>query len=368
MSEEGFFWGDSQVPEELFPKTAIVCLSSNHGGMEFDAKILARRLSMWSESCLLVVRRGAWLEAVAREESLPYVSISMSYNFSIFGIFKIRRVLRSRGIRLLVYFGSSEMRSLRFCLNDSIDRFVVRHGTPKSKKKTDFIHRFLWSKVTHHWTISEALHRNVLELFPVKGKPVFINYTGQGEKLDELPMPRSLSYQDDTLLIGQIARVERVKGQFDTLSVLKKLRLSGINAKVVFYGDGRSLDDLKKAANAEGLLSDITFKGQVPKPYRHLDKQHVFLYPSYSEGFGNAFTEAISSGIHCLCYENTCFPEYRSLGFSYSMVPNGDIEALVDRAKEIWQTRERQPLENREIANEVFSDRAEMVRLYRALY
>ena len=356
------------VDEMKFPKTAVVCLSPNHGGMEISARVLASRLSQWSEGCVFVVRRGSWLERIARDMSLQHIAISMKYHFSITGIFQIRKALRDHRVRLMIYVGSSEMRTLRFSVNKKIDRFVVRHGTPKSNKKTDLAHRFLWSRVTHHWAVSEYIRLNVCELFPVQESSSFVNYGGQGEKLDELPFPLPLTSSSEKLCIGQVARVEYIKGQFDSLEALRRIRESGIDAEIVFYGDGRNMEDLKSRVQEKNLLEHVTLAGQIRKPYMRLGQHHMFLYPSYSEGFGNSFTEAISSGIHCLCYNNSCFPEYRFLGFRYNMVPNGDIDALVQRIKEIWESKESQPLGNRDLARDIFSDQAEIIRLYKALY
>ena len=367
MSESDCLAG-FQVPHNLFPRTAVVCLSPNHGGMEISSRTLASRLSKWSEGCIFIVRRNSWLEEIAREASLAHVPIAMKHHFSVNGIRQIRKALKDYDIRLVIYAGSSEMRTLRFCINQKIDRFVVRHGTPKTKSKTDLIHRFLWSKVTHHMAISNLMRSNVSELFPVKGRSVFVNYVSQGEKLESLPIPKAISAEENTLRIVQIARVERVKGQFDGLKVLQKIRDSAVNAKLTFYGSGQDLSELKEAARARGLSAHVSFEGQVREPYKYLGEHHVFLYPSYSEGFGNSFAEALSAGIHSLCYDNTCLPEYRHLGFCYEMVRTGDIDSLVARIREIWITRESQPLENREVARSVFSDAAEMTRLHNALY
>ena len=356
------------MPEELFPKTAVVCLSPNHGGMEISSKGLASRLSQWSEQCIFVVRRGSWLESFADQASLQCIPVTMKHHFSINGIRQIRKAFKDHDIRLVIYAGSSEMRTLRFCINDKIDKFVVRHGTPKSKRKTDLVHQFLWSKVTHHMAISDAMRTNVSRLFPVKNKTVFVNYVSQGEKLRSLPVPKKMSSTDDKLKIVQTARVEYIKGHFDSIDVLEKLRGLGIDAKLSFYGGGRDLPNLKADVKARGLSEHVSFEGQITEPYRFFGRYHVFLYPSYSEGFGNSFAEALSAGMHSFCYDNTSLPEYRYLGFNYVMAPTGSITSLADGIRAAWLNREPQPLSNRDTAKRVFSDEAEMIRLYQALY
>jgi glycosyltransferase involved in cell wall biosynthesis len=355
----------NDTTEELLPRIAVVCLSGNHGGMEINARVLASRLSEWSEYCILIVRQGTWLEECANQFGLNFVSVSMPFNFSLLAAHRIRQALRIAKIEVMVYFGSSEMKTLRFSLSPMLKQFMVRHGTHKRSSKKDIVHRFLWSKVSSHWAVSESIKNNVKDIYPTDGKKFFVNYTGQGEKLRVLPNP--LSIHGDKMHIAHIGRIEREKGQFDVLSVLKNLLDQGLDAEVSFFGSGRSFNELWDAAADAGLLSHINFAGQVDRPYTRLGFFNIFLYPSYGEGFGNSFTEAISSGIHCFCYDNTCFPEYRALGFKYRMVRTGDVQALTDAVLDVWNRKEPQPLENREVAVRHFSDEAEMSRLREAL-
>ncbi|PZA00877.1 hypothetical protein A6K26_001050 [Gammaproteobacteria bacterium 2W06] len=350
-----------------FPPTAIVCLSPNHGGMEIDSCALAKTFSKSSDSCLFIVRRGSWLEKVAQELSLNHVAIDMRWHFSIRGIRQIRKAFSEHGTRLVIYAGSSEMRTLRFCMNKNIERFVVRHGTHKNRKKKDLVHRFFWYKVTHHMVISKSLRSNVDEVFPVGDRPIFVSYVNQGEKLKDLPLPRGVA-EKSVLSLAQVARVERAKGQFDSLEVLGKLRKSGVNADLTFYGAGRDLVALERETKLKRLDHYVAFKGQVEAPYRYLGRHHIFLYPSYGEGFGNSFAEALSTGMHCICYNNTSMPEYRAIGFNYEMVETGDIDGLVDRILGIRKNVTKPPLANRDVATRVFSEKEELARIHRALY
>lgn len=54
----------------------------------------------------------------------------------------------------------------------------------------------------------------------------------------------------------------------------------------------------------------------------------MFLFPSYGEGFGNAFIEAISFGCKAISYDNTTFKEFKELGFDFNIVENKNIERI----------------------------------------
>jgi len=353
--------------KRLLPRMAVVCLSDNYGGMEINARLLASRLSRWSEYSVLITRRGTWLEQSAREFGINCFSVPMRWNFSPTAAYRIRAELYAKCISAVIFLGSSEMKTLRFSLPSTVEEFIVRHGTPKRTSKKDVFHRTLWSKVTRHWAISKSMSTNVEKIYPVAGKKILVNYTGQGEKLAIMPFPLEIGGTSEKLKIAHIGRIEAVKGQFDVLEVLKSMLSRGVDAEVTFYGKGRELEKLMKSASDAGLTSHVHFAGQVDAPYQYLNQFHFFVYPSYSEGFGSAFTEAISSGIHCFCYDNTCFPEYRTLGFNYQMFETGDINALSEAVFDTWHRQEPQPIGNRKLAVQFFSDEAEMSRLQKAI-
>jgi glycosyltransferase involved in cell wall biosynthesis len=352
----------------LLPPIMIVCLSTNFGGMEIDAKLLAKRLSKFSRACVFIVRKGSWLEREAKREKINHYSISMRLNFSLKAIFQIRKALKQEESKIVIYFGSSEMKTLCFALNNIPEHFVVRHGTEKSNPKKDLFHRYSWRKVTGHWAISRSMERNVYKIYPTERRVVFTNYTGQGEKISNLPLPLELDKNIFPVLkIAHIGRIERVKGQFDLLKIARILKDQGIPLKVTFFGSGVESAKLEKEAQELELSEQVFFAGHVDRPYESLGDFHAFVYPSYSEGFGNSFTEAICSGIHCFCYDNTCFPEYLELGFRYHMVRTGDLQALARRVFEVWTDDVPQPLVNRAIGRRHLSDDAEVLRLRDAL-
>ena len=201
-------------------KTAVLCFSPSGGGMEHDAAFMAEKINQYLGECLLIVRRGTWLENFAKDNEVPSVSISFRGNFSFQAIRQLRRLWHREEIRNVIFLGSSEIRSIHFSLSPSVERFIVRHGTTKSSSKKDIVHRLIWSQVTAHWCISEHLKRNVEALFPVGRAKVFVNYVGLGDKLTCLPHAKPLSWDDDVLRLVHVGRLVPGKGQRDALEVI----------------------------------------------------------------------------------------------------------------------------------------------------
>lgn len=335
--------------------------------MEHDAAFMAQKIHHHLGECLLVVRSGTWLERFAAQHGIPCVSISFRGNFSFQAIRDLRRLWRREGVRNVIFLGASEIRSIHFSLVSPVERFIVRHGTTKSSSKRDVVHRFTWSRVTAHWCISEHLKRNVAALFPVGRAEMFVSYVGLGDKLTYLPHARPLTEEDDMLRLVHVGRLVPGKGQRDALAVVAQLRARGVPVALTLYGSGPDQAELEAQVANLGLSQVVTLAGHVAHPYQYFGEFHGMLYPSYGEGFGNAFIEGLAAGMHGFSYNNTVFPELKSLGLYFHMVPDRQVEALVDVIEKVWQRREALPRENVARCQSLFSAEQEMAVLARHL-
>ena len=340
--------------------TAVLCFSSNDGGMEHDAAFMAQMIAEHLGECLLVVRKATWLEAFARRHDIPHAAIAFAGSFSIKAISSMRWLWRQHDIRNVIFLGASEIHSIHFSIGPPVKRFIVRHGTTKSSPKKDFIHRLTWSRVTAHWCISEHLKRNVMALFPLGSAEVFVDYVGLGSKLDYLPEARSLVAEDTILRLAHVGRLVPGKGQRDAIKAVKLAHEHGVPVTLTLFGQGGDQAYLEGLVNELGLEAVINFAGYVAHPYQHFADFHGFLYPSHGEGFGNAFAEALATGMHCFCYANTVFPEFRKQGLHFHMVSNKDYGGLAEEIIRVWEQREPQPRDNVESCRLLFSTQREM--------
>lgn len=340
--------------------TAVLCFSPNAGGMEHDAISMAESINQYLANTILVVRKGTWLEEKGVDSGLTVVPIDFKGSFSLSAIFKMRKVWHEFGIKNIIFLGSSEIKSIHFSITPSVECFIVRHGTIKSSIKKDFVRRFTWAKVTAHWCISKHLEDNVRKIFPIGNTPTFVNYIALGDKLYNIPQARPIREDDEIFRLVHAGRLVKGKGQRDALTVLNHLHRRKIPANLTFYGDGDDEHYLRCMAAELGLTDSVKFAGYVKAPFSHFDEYHAFVYPSYGEGLGNSFIEALASGIHCLAYENTVFPELKSAGLIFHMVPDRSIDGLVESLSDIWYSSTPMPLENIDLCKNIFSAESEM--------
>ena len=97
--------------------TAIICLSPNSGGMELDAIKLAKKLSPYMHITIIAKENHFIANSNAdyvgcngiELETIPFIfSLSPSI------IFRVRRIIQEKGIKNIIFFGASELKSLYF--------------------------------------------------------------------------------------------------------------------------------------------------------------------------------------------------------------------------------------------------------------
>lgn len=105
----------------------------------------------------------------------------------------------------------------------------------------------------------------------------------------------------DEILLGCVGRLDQQKNQSFLLNVLKEMRRSGENVKLLLVGDGEERDKLEKQAKDLEIADDVMFLGISNRVEEWLCAMDVLLIPSISEGFGIVAVEGQASGLPVIC-------------------------------------------------------------------
>ena len=301
-------------------KVGVLCLSHFSGGMELDAIKYQQLFNRHGLASALICRQDTFLEQQAQKLGEQCFPIRFRRKLSLALIRQLRRVIQQQQITDLLFFGTSEIKSIRFAVRGTGCRVHVRYGTTMSTPKKDFLHRWLYRCVTYHIAISEHLKRNVLHIMPAEPQQVRVIYT----PFAELPEPRKLPTDQPKLI--HVGRVSPGKGQQDALQAMALCRHQ---PTINFYGgasDQTYLAKLQQLTKEHELSAH--FCGHDDQITARLAEHNIFLFPSAGEGLPNSLIEALSLGLICICFDNTVFPEFKTLGFHLHLVPDGDHEAL----------------------------------------
>lgn len=311
--------------------TAVICLSPYQGGMEIDSLKLSQMLSDISNVTLIAKKD----HFIAREYknndnsafTLEEISFKKSLSPSI--VFGVRKIIKMRGIKNVLFLGASELKSLYLSFMGLDINLIIRHGTTKSTPKKDWFHRLIYSNVNTHVAICEHLANNVKKIIPFgAATQLKVIYPS----LNIIPS-RSIDYSakpHKPLRLLHVGRIAAGKGQIAAIKACNALYEAGIAFTFDIVGGFHSsyqkeFEEFLQTLPYRDAINLVGHSDNVESYYLNSD---IFCFPSDGEGLSNAFIEALSYGLSAISYDNTAFPELQHLGLDFSLVKDQDVEAL----------------------------------------
>ena len=172
-----------------------------------------------------------------------------------------------------------------------------------------WIHHYFLNRIDAFVSISEVTRARFLEWARLVAPRTFLLPNGidlslYGAKPQNRELVERFGLRDKRVLLtlGRMLPAERYKGFDETLEALPGLIREVPNLVYVVGGEGPDRPRLMEKAAQLGISDRVVFTGFVPeelKPdyYRLAD---AYVMPSYGEGFGFVFLEAMACGIPVL--------------------------------------------------------------------
>lgn len=325
------------------PRLAFLCLSPHAGGMELDALRMALRFSEIYDTTF-ICRTSTFIHQRALLTGLKIQTVRGSLWFankliSIRLALDLKSRLRQHGTSHLIFFGTSEARTIAVSLWGSSVQFFLRHGTTVSRAKKGYWWRtFGYQRVNAYIANSRHIADNIQNFFPVSDfasihlvYPVITPGQRVHSQNSERLRPKLIYH----------SRFVSGKGHQDAILACSELRKAGHDFCYQMIGDYsepkyvESLRDLILSLDLDLYCQILPFEDGISE---RLGDADIFLGPSYGEGFSNSFIEALSSGLVCLVYKNSSYPECAELGFHFSMAENLDVASLSDKLISIYES------------------------------
>jgi glycosyltransferase involved in cell wall biosynthesis len=334
--------------------TAVICLSPSSGGMEIDSIKLAKKFSKYSK-VVVIARSGYFIESRQDDyvgfNNIKLETINFKSNLGLSIILNARRIVKKYGIKNVIFFGASELKSLYFSFLGLDINLIVRHGTTKSSPKKDWFHRLIYSDVSYHVSICKHLLNNVNNIIPftknTQAKLIYSSFSFEEPNY----------IKQDKLTLLHVGRIADAKGQVDAIKACQVLVDNDIDFKFNIVGgfdEGykKEFMELYDECKYKDKINLIGFTNDVKS---YIQKSDIFIFPSLGEGLSNAFLEAMSNNLVCLSYDNTSFPELQELGLYFKMIKNRDIEqlknTLLSVAQDIESEKKNSSINNNLIEN-----------------
>ena len=91
----------------------------------------------------------------------------------------------------------------------------------------------------------------------------------------------------------------KYKGPYELLDAIPEMLKYETNLNFIFMGDGPELENLKNKSRELGIEKNVCFTGDKSgeEKYNIFKSSHIFVLPSYTEGFPNVVLEAMATGL-----------------------------------------------------------------------
>ncbi len=101
------------------------------------------------------------------------------------------------------------------------------------------------------------------------------------------------------LTVGRLASQERYKGFDEVIEAMPELLRRFPTVKYMIIGDGDDRDRLERKARSLGVSEQVIFTGRISEHEKisHYHSADAYVMPSYGEGFGIVFLEALACGV-----------------------------------------------------------------------
>ena len=151
-----------------------------------------------------------------------------------------------------------------------------------------------------------------------------------------------LGLGEKDIILGNVSRLVPWKGHHHAVEVFSILKKSFPLLKLVIVGDAKTPSEqsykkrLLKKVRGLGLEGEIIFTGWVTNPARYFTAFDLYLLTSMPlEGVPGAVIEAALAGVPVVGFD--CFGIREIPGVAATLVPPGDINALIGALKEKLQ-------------------------------
>lgn len=181
-------------------------------------------------------------------------------------------------------------------------------GSPVMKYVVHFLHygnRLRLSSFATHYFACSAVARDFMFPKALRGKTTLIHNAIDTDVFCpniavRKQVREELGLQDDTLVVGHVARMCEVKNQGFLLEVMAQLFKKHPNARLLFVGEGELWEVLKSKARDLQIRDKVIFTGNRTDVARLLQAMDVFVLTSLSEGLSLSSVEAQACGVPCV--------------------------------------------------------------------
>jgi glycosyltransferase involved in cell wall biosynthesis len=319
-------------------KILHIIQSLNRGGCE---NMLLRTLPLLTtfEHKIITLKEAGELAQRFKQSGLPTENVSCRTLFDVFGIVRLRKIVRSEQPDIIVtYLFHADMIG-RLTLSGTTNAPIIPF------LRTTYNHpKYLIARILE-WITKPLVNKYLANSEAVK--EFYINHIGvESEKITVIPngidlvhfdsmtpdpeLRKSLGITPDDFIIICVANLHINKGHRYLLEAFESFFPDHPHTTLLLVGDGIERKNLEKQINRYQSKNNILFLGKRSDVPQLLKVSHLFVLPTLFEGQSNAILEAMASKLPII---TTDIPENRALltdNFNSILVPVRHSSVIVE--------------------------------------
>lgn len=291
-------------------KVLYSCLSRSWGGMEMFALTAAQKLVNRGIETDFLCYPGSKIEDEAKKRGFNLIISKSSGYFHPVNVYRLAQIIKVNEYDLIHTQASKDLWILSPALSlvsSKIPLFFTKQMGSYVVKK-DLLHKLIYKRVTTVFAISKVIERNLLETCPLKQNQVKLLHNAVDTKIfnpdlyDKYKVRNEFNIDNDTILIGMLARFSQGKGHEEFLEAARSLNQKHKNLAFIIVGEASHGEDeydksIKKLCSDLRLTNKVIFTGFRSDTTKVLAAMDIFAFPSHNEAFGIALAEALSMGL-----------------------------------------------------------------------
>jgi glycosyltransferase involved in cell wall biosynthesis len=246
-------------------------------------------------------------------------------------ILHLKSFFQKHGIKTLVMNLPSDLKSAGIAARlAGVERIIYRRGSAIPVKNS-FLNRYLFGHVitevlANSYETGRTLLANNSQL--IDENKISVIYNGiRLENYTPLPNQRP----GETVIIGNLGRLEKQKAQHLLIELAENLRKQHIDFIIKIGGDGRLRHDLEQQIKAKHLEKVVLLTGHIDDVPAFLDTLDIFVLPSLWEGFGYVLAEAMAMQKPVAAFHISSNAEVVKDGVTGYLAKPGDMNDLTEK-------------------------------------
>lgn len=282
------------------------CLSQSWGGMELFALTALKQLQNRGHDVELICYKDSRIHKEAISMVIQTHSFRFSSYFHPLQVRKLKRILKrgeydlihtqfSKDLFLIIPAVKLARLNIPVFLTKQVGSYIV---------KKDFIHKWIYKRLTCAFAISEVIRKNLLDTCPLDISKIRLLHNGvdtvkfNPHMSDREKIRNEYNIGADDLVMGMLARFSPGKGHEEFLEAARELCGKYKHLKFMIVGEASRGEDeyadhIKKMAN-DYIPGNVIFTGFRKDTPDILHAMDIFVFPSHSEAFGIALIEAMA--------------------------------------------------------------------------